>query len=821
MDPLTVIGAVASVAQLLDVADRATTSARSLTHSIVNAPLEVQKLSNKLERFKLLIEHVEKYEKINRTASIDKIFSSQYRNILYELLEVNVNALQSLKSLCSPPTASPMSTRGRLRWAAIDKKKARSILEDMRDAESSLDTALSMVTMHIVSLNQTSLAALQTGQDMVLPYLKRGLDDAKEHVNTQLLQISEQIDVQTKQILQELRDNSGAEKLESSREFRPKSSNCPKQALVRTEELHQFESGALVSTQILNWHMKRIREQHSWALGSLSKFFERDAYWPQLDVAISSSSNQARRKMRFVLRMGFRLIQQHILHFEVTLRQNARQWMSIPWLGCSLTTINVRPIESPIFRACFDWDFESVRFLIETSQASIYDVDNETRRGLLEHVFRTTEKNNMNSLHYRPHCFNGQLLVEYLLDIGYNPNVFNGSEPMPATLHAFLVGCLDSVSHLLHRGADIDSFEVNPSSLLGWREGEMFQRKIRLLHSVGFSDWKVETGYSLLQSAGTSGDWDGFLFALEVVRIDPNISNFIGSPLSQIACYGDVPMMAVLIECGADINGGDKSWGGPGLNCGIGTGALHYLLFLGADINCTDAHLQNPWYHAWEAILSQQRLDYDRDELPLTHLLLHGADPFQAAHHAHISSVCKHWGCNGDHPWFHFLGYIKAPEFARAFSYPIEIMQFWDRQLPQQAIDYYEDFETRRKPQLNPFLAYDDWMTRQISHSKFHAEEFPAVRLLCNALQRAGYRAEMDCEGDIWYDDDDGDMYYDAREYQPGQGCDRPATDCFICQDFEKYGLGHIIDEIEEGKQRLYRYREEVKAGKKKWSIYD
>lgn len=43
---------------------------------------------------------------------------------------------------------------------------------------------------------------------------------------------------------------------------------------------------------------------------------------------------------------------------------------------------------------------------------------------------------------------------------------------------------------------------------------------------------------------------------------------------------------------------------------------------------------------------------------------------------------------------------------------------------------------------------------------------FPMVRALCDALNHARYRAEMDDDGDIWYDCDDGDRYFDALENQ-------------------------------------------------------
>lgn len=96
---------------------------------------------------------------------------------------------------------------------------------------------------------------------------------------------------------------------------------------------------------------------------------------------------------------------------------------------------------------------------------------------------------------------------------------------------------------------------------------------------------------------------------------------------------------------------------------------------------------------------------------------------------------------------------------------------------------------------------------------------FPLVRALCDALQFAGYRAEMDDDGDIWFDaDGDGDRYFDAREYQPAEDRDDWLVgECPICRDFEAYGLGHILVEVEEGKRRLREYREQINSAKRRY----
>lgn len=147
MDPFSILGAAASIGQLLDLADKTAKSAWSLARSIANAPTEVTKLAEKLERFKMLVEQTQKQRQDVNFVNLDELFPTVYRNILYNLLESNATALESLKSLHPSNPATPMTTKGRVRWATIDKRKAKAILADMKDAESSLDTALSIVTM--------------------------------------------------------------------------------------------------------------------------------------------------------------------------------------------------------------------------------------------------------------------------------------------------------------------------------------------------------------------------------------------------------------------------------------------------------------------------------------------------------------------------------------------------------------------------------------------------------------------------------------------------------------------------------------------------
>ncbi|KAF4853393.1 hypothetical protein CGCSCA4_v002216 [Colletotrichum siamense] len=95
---------------------------------------------------------------------------------------------------------------------------------------------------------------------------------------------------------------------------------------------------------------------------------------------------------------------------------------------------------------------------------------------------------------------------------------------------------------------------------------------------------------------------------------------------------------------------------------------------------------------------------------------------------------------------------------------------------------------------------------------------WPMVRALCDGLQHAGYRVEMDDDGDLWYDCDDGDRYFDAWETQPAEERDDWLVDvCPICQNFDEYGLGHVLDIEREAIDKVREYRRQVQEGKSKY----
>ena len=107
--------------------------------------------------------------------------------------------------------------------------------------------------------------------------------------------------------------------------------------------------------------------------------------------SISFESKQNRRKIKMTLSVGFKLICNRILRFEIEAQQTCLRWAIFggPKVGGTMRIFNVRPLDAPIFEACLDLDFDQVMYLLESGQASLYDVSEE-RGGLLEVCRLTT-----------------------------------------------------------------------------------------------------------------------------------------------------------------------------------------------------------------------------------------------------------------------------------------------------------------------------------------------------------------------------------------------------------------------------------------------
>ncbi|KAI1140197.1 hypothetical protein F5Y05DRAFT_377519 [Hypoxylon sp. FL0543] len=903
------LGTAAAFAQLLGLSIKTSKAAKSLVQSFANAPDELTRLAEKLDHLHARIEQLHRLGEELPATGLLMLLPAEHQTILSSGLQTNFEALQLVQSLCSARSGTSQTVRVRLRWATLDKRRADQILGRVTTAESQLNIILAILVARLTCFNHTSLQALNASQTLLQEEFRESVETLKIAMRTEfqsILESSAQSPLKSlaaaKPILDEdfqstrRRDcsypNPGMQRQNQHSVRKP----CDGPMLPtrqrrldqggETREILQtpeYEQEVDPGVRLLQHHMRRSLWYYSREYGSLREL--PTIKKSRVGAMLTVQYKKARRRLRFVLDIGFNVFSQQVLRFELSLQQAVRHWTGMPTFDCSMKIFNVRSKESSIFLACQKRDLSRVRYLLESGQASIFDCDDEIG-GLLEHVLQGDYRYFWYTFDVRE-LHRMQQVLEYLLDQGCDPNTFYGTiteDRLPGVLFAFDRGYSSAVSAMLSRGADIVSFGPLVAGLLQSLNAG-FKWKVELLRGLGFCDWNAELpvaprlSNSMLYGACEEGDFRELLFALEIAQLDPNLEGFDRrTPLAIAAKDGSFPEgVAVLIECGAEINSNIDSYCGISLIRSLRklswpTDTTHYLLLQGANPHLKTEYGETIWHQIWNipCDAAGRRADgwsFIDLEGGLAHLLLHGADQFQLFLDPlrSVGYPPYNWSCS--------KLYLRAPEIGRSWSYGArrEPRNF---RSPEKWIKDFESGEDTRVPQFDISWSLEGLIYQKTSkenqqysggteaaetsaistrttperpaenlsdfvrnntffrhQTQFHhhisspegrrlLSRFPMVLALCDALQYAGYRAEMDDEGDIWYEIGDGDRYFDAREYHDDDEDDNPTEFCPICQDFEGHGLGHVLRKTEEAKRQLWEYREKVKAASNHcWSV--
>ncbi|EEU39718.1 uncharacterized protein NECHADRAFT_100260 [Fusarium vanettenii 77-13-4] len=776
MEPLEIVGATAAIAQLLKLAVDIGDQARQLVQSFVHAPKELAELSAKIDRLGLLLHHANELDKDLANADAGDLIPDAHNSLLYSCLGVSLAALEKVRTLHGDGGQS--SATHRLRWAAIDKRKAQKVLKDVKESEAALDTVLSILSVRLASFNRASISAVQLGQVAIRDDITSAVQELGSCfqaqsglLGTKLVERLRQdqqrnslMFTQTMTKLLNSQERAEARITETQtqmtlelsslkttyRSGQPQTSPSRGPRDVATEPLC-FESSASaissdddiiaqVKERTEEWRWKEPLARQDWSFKTKAK--SQDAYDSRERVkgSLSLISKKNLWKARALIKTRVNILGQRIICLEIRAQHFTQTWLSMPSLSGIISVVNVRPNDAPIFKACHGLDLPTVKHLLETGEASIHDVD-QKGDGLLE---------------------------------------------------------------------------------------------VKILRSVGFSDWNPGgCPNEFLKEAIRAGDIAELLFGLEEVKLDPN--NYKIPLLSHSKV--NVFMASLLVEFDAQVNPAPitRPHDTP-LNASIRKGnieVMHWLLSRDANTILDGYESSSAWQTVWCSVTrlgtkgKLDALNFLKLEGVLSHLLWHSSDP-----HATFKSVISRHG----RQYFYFISSTtRAQEVARAVSYDLRVPELedygWGLEPERESLrlcqEAYERSEQLRVPD---FLA--SWSDTGILYGESYDSDdgseyswrqlarFPLVRLLVNALQLAGYQAEMSDDGDVYYDDDDGDRYFDAREYQPEEGVDDGlVANCPICQDPEKYGLSHIFAEAERAREvlREYRRRKAEEMRQRRW----
>lgn len=129
--------------------------------------------------------------------------------------------------------------------------------------------------------------------------------------------------------------------------------------------------------------MRRTLSRHSVSFGDGRSLESLRDFALGIGGSIGLESKRKSRRAKLILNMQYRLFGTYILRLELQMQLLCRSWSLSPQILPHLTVCFLRPSDSPIFEACQTYNFGEVRWLLETGQASIYDVDGDIG-GLLE-----------------------------------------------------------------------------------------------------------------------------------------------------------------------------------------------------------------------------------------------------------------------------------------------------------------------------------------------------------------------------------------------------------------------------------------------------
>jgi len=154
------LGATAAALQLVGLAVKAADRANDAVAAFVDAPAQLVALAAKLDRLRCRVQDL---QKACDGLPSDDYFPPSHRALVDTGLRRNVEALERLKTLCAAPPPAPLAValsssvglsprrrlgvRQKLRWAAVDKRRAARILDEVRAAETEIDSLMDVLAV--------------------------------------------------------------------------------------------------------------------------------------------------------------------------------------------------------------------------------------------------------------------------------------------------------------------------------------------------------------------------------------------------------------------------------------------------------------------------------------------------------------------------------------------------------------------------------------------------------------------------------------------------------------------------------------------------
>lgn len=148
-----------------------------------------------------------------------------------------------------------------------------------------------------------------------------------------------------------------------------------------SEEKENFENEVISRKMQYDWG--KPLTSHSWAYEWEDNPQQLNSCKSHFGVKTTLVSKRSTWAARVMLKGQLNFFGRRIIHTEIRMHHFTRSWTSMPSISSLMTILNIRPNDTPIFRACRNYDLPTIQHLLETGKASVFDVD-EDRSGLLE-----------------------------------------------------------------------------------------------------------------------------------------------------------------------------------------------------------------------------------------------------------------------------------------------------------------------------------------------------------------------------------------------------------------------------------------------------
>ncbi|KEY69063.1 hypothetical protein S7711_10698 [Stachybotrys chartarum IBT 7711] len=947
MDPVTVLGAVAATSQLVTQTSNLSSLAADTYHSFRNAPRDLDQLRKKVELLKSKVLQIEKFGDGLHGTDMEALFPQDHRFWYSNALAESVKSLNKLRSLRDSSRSG--TARGKLAWAALDKRKADRIMVDLAETGEALDQALQIFSVRLGTLNHTSLGAFKVGQDAIhangvqlqssihelqrVQTLTLSKMEEGNRSYTDLLRTEQAERAEDRKAIQAMREEmlqmigiwkASQFSSESALPLPPCRDETPPTYQQSIKKMHEVERAASHSRishhsvaspkkkTSLQWSWDQAASRFEWGMGEYPIMFtplpldRKGGESDERPMGLVATKIQFKRKARgrrmdVMIRTSLRVVGKAILQAEVRVRYVASAWVNMPWINTSISIINIRSADDPIFEAIREQDLEEVKRLIDYGEASINDVSDEggltllavgkakvqmetpTANHRVQSAVRTNPSVNEEDQEWKQQRQAGvEALLAYLINQGCDLNiqcqsVHNSPSLMASALY---LGDTTIAEFLVSRGADP---EWSPTyEYLSWAGEDITSAQLRLFHRWGILDWstpdKRAERQNILHAYCKIGDPELIIPQLEEQGLDIRRCGMLAPTPLQAALENDnIELAAVLLHYGADVElcrreDNELPEDSPlhyVLRKTTGISHAHFLLSCGASPGET-------WDESFGCAFSNERVKagiFSFDEVVgvAAHMLYHGgnchyltSDRVSEGSFAHLPPGYKHlrmeslytrtvlnevgegnaiWTDQGvvclGHSDFrkNFTGGrcgrqekndIKARRGATATDLTdcdSDSGSDYDHGIQQQELDAFIASKTwqKRAHRHQPKHQRDDTNRAPVACSgrtgfrevvatrkgRRRLAKYPLATSYFAAIRLAGFRAEMDDEGDVWWSDDDGDRYLDARSDPVPEAADGVLDNCPMCRDPENWGLGEMAERRKAGLSAVQKYREQ------------